>query len=71
MTTTGASSTTRTAAGPNVAALGAGVIVGVTASIWIANGALTQLTEPAGGWLLVGQFAGMLAALASLAGCCS
>lgn len=68
MTTTGASSTTRTAAGPNVAALGAGVIVGVTASIWIANGALTQLTEPAGGWLLVGQFAGMLAALASLAG---
>ncbi|MFN8125633.1 MAG: ferredoxin reductase family protein [Candidatus Nanopelagicales bacterium] len=50
------------------AAVVVGLIAGITGAFWVANGGLTQLSDPAGGWLMVGQLAGIVAALASLGG---
>lgn len=66
LTTT--STPARKSAAPSTASLGVGVLIGVTGMFWVANGGLTQLSEPAGGWLVLGQLTGILAALASLGG---
>lgn len=51
-----------------VAPLTLGFAVGGTAVLWLVNGGLGQISDPGGVWLIVGQLAGILAALAALAG---
>lgn len=45
-----------------------GFVAGGTAVLWLVNGGLGQIGDPGGLWLIVGQLAGILAALAALAG---
>lgn len=47
---------------------GIGFAVGGTAALWVLDGGLGQVTDPGGLWLIVGQWAGIAAALAALVG---
>lgn len=64
---TGAS-TSRTDDRRSIPGLVVGFIAGGTLVLWLINGGLGQLTDPGGLWLVVGQLAGIVAALAALGG---
>lgn len=51
-----------------IAPLGLGFVAGGTAALWVANGGLDLLGVKGGLWLIVGQWAGIAAALAALVG---
>lgn len=52
----------------SVAGVLAGFVCGGTLVLWLLNGGLGQVTDPGGLWLIVGQLAGIVAALAALGG---
>lgn len=45
-----------------------GFVVGGTAAVWLVDGGLGQFGTPGGGWLVVGQWAGIGSTLAALVG---
>lgn len=51
-----------------VAGLVVGFVTGGTLALWLLNGGLGQLSDRGGSWLVVGQVAGIVAALAALGG---